>query len=86
MYNLLGRYSLGYLQQRRKFQCRSPKIRVTHSGNDDMDLKFTPHFTTLKPKAMGKHLVGHVQLSCEFIVLTSDTFNNVKNLRARALK
>ena len=79
-------YSLSYLQQRRKFQCRSPKIRVTHSGNDDMDLKIYPHFTTLKPKAMGKHLVGLVQPSCEFLVLTSYTLNNVENLRAGALK
>ena len=60
--------------------------RVTHSGNDDMDLKIYPYFTTIKPKAMGKHLVGLVQLSCEFIVLTSNTLNNVENLRAGALK
>ena len=51
-----------------------------------MDLKIYPYFTTIKPEAMGKHLVGLVQLSCEFIVLTSNTLNNVENLRAGALK
>ena len=35
-------YSIGFLQQRRKCQSRSHKIRVTHTCKHDIDINFTP--------------------------------------------
>ena len=50
---------LGYLQQRRKFQCQNQKVGVTHTGNDVIEINFTRNFP-LKTKGNGIDLVGFV--------------------------
>ena len=60
-------------------------ICVTHTGFDDMVITLTPIYL-LKTQNNEAHQVGLVQLSYEFIVLTSVTSNNVENSRTGAPK
>ena len=51
----------------------------THSSDDDMDIDFILNLPPppLKAKAPRIHLLGLVQISCEYIIPTSVTSNNV---------